>query len=91
MSTTRSGVMVSAQIAKMGAITGLQDKDFSLPDGSFFNIKNDGIRPVTLQVQLQGMPKGETIETTFDVGWNPEIVKVVKQTSIVNLNLKWGY
>jgi hypothetical protein len=81
--------MVSAQIGKMGVIDGLQESDFSLPDGQCFNVKNDGTQAVLLEVQLSGMD--ETIETKFEVGWNPEIVKVVKQTSLSGINLKWGY
>lgn len=30
---TRSGEMVSPQVAKLGNIEGLQDSNFSLPDG----------------------------------------------------------
>ena len=91
MSITRSGEMISAQIGKMGAIVGLQESDFSLPDGQCFNVKNDSTQPIALQVQLAGMPDGEFIETIFEVGWNPEIVKEVKQTSLSNINLKYGY
>jgi hypothetical protein len=83
--------MVSAQIGKMGVIDNLQENDFSLPDGQCFNIKNDGMQPVTLEIQLAGMNEGEFVETTLEVGWNPEIVKVVKQTSLPGNNLKWGY
>lgn len=35
---TRSGEMVSAQIGKMGVITGLDSGDFTLPNGQVFNI-----------------------------------------------------
>lgn len=83
--------MVSAQIGKMGVIDELQNKDFLLPDGQCFNVKNDGIQPVALQVQLSGMDDGEFVETKFEVGWNPEIIKAVKQTSLSSINLKWGY
>lgn len=83
--------MVSAQIGKMGVIDELQNKDFLLPDGQCFNVKNDGIQPVTLQVQLSGMDEGEFVETKFEVGWNPEIIKAVKQTSLSSINFKWGY
>ena len=88
---TRSGDMVSAQIGKMGIITDLQESNFSLPDGQCFNLKNDGTQPVTLQVQLSGMDDGTFIETKFETGWNPEIIKAVKQTSLSSINLKWGY
>ena len=83
--------MVSAQIGKMGVIDGLQENNFSLPDGQCFNVKNDGTQAVSLQVQLPGMESDEFVETKFEVGWNPEIVKVVKQTSLSSINLKWGY
>lgn len=88
---TRSGDKVSAQIGKMGTITDLQNSNFSLSDGQCFNVKNDGITPVMLQVQLAGMENGSFVETRFDLGWNPEIVKAVKQTSLSSINLKWGY
>jgi len=91
MSTTRSGEMVSAQIGRMGVIDGLQSGDFVLLDGQCFNIKNDGTQAVSLQVQLAGMADGEFVETKLEVGWNPEIIKVVKQTSLSSINLKWGY
>lgn len=91
MSVTRAGEQASPQIAKMGAITGLQDDSFSLPDGQCFNLKNDGTSAVELSVQLAGMQDGDFITTWFYVGWNPEIIKVVKQTSLSGINLKWGY
>lgn len=91
MGTTRSGEGVSAQIGKMGTITWLANGDFSLADGKCFNIKNDGNSAVMLEVQLAGMSENETVTTLFEVGWNPEIVKAVKQTSLSSLNLKWGY
>lgn len=91
MNKTRSGEMVSAQIGKMGAIGNLTNANFALADGQCFNVKNDGLQPVKLEIQLAGMYDGEFVETTFEVGWNPEIVKTVKQTSLSNINLKWGY
>lgn len=90
MDTTRSGEHVSAQIGKMGVVA-LTDSGFSLPDGQCFNIKNDGNAPVMLSVQLAGMSDGDFIETQFDCGWNPEIVKKIMPTSLVNTNLKWGF
>ena len=62
--------------------------DVPLP---YLDIKNDGISPVELEVQLAGMPDGTTIKTKFDCGWNPEIVKVIKATSLSSINLKFGY
>lgn len=88
---TRSGESVSAQIGKMGMIADLANADFQLADGQPFNIKNDGVQPVKLAVQLAGMDDGDFIETTFEVGWNPEIVKTIKTTSLSGLNLKWGF
>jgi len=88
---TRSGDMVSAQIGKMGSISNLNNANFSLSDGQPFNIKNDGTQYVELQVRLNGMAEGEFVTTKFEVGWNPEIVKEVKQTSLSSLNLKYGY
>lgn len=89
MGVTRSGEGVSAQIGKMGAITGLQDGNFQLEDGQCFNIKNDGISAVELEIQLAG--NEDFIKTRIEPGWNPEIIKAVKQTSLSSLNLKWGY
>lgn len=91
MNETRSGEHVSAQIGKMGVIGDLSNGNFALADGLCFNIKNDGTQPVKLSVQLAGMEDGDFIETQFDCGWNPEIVKTVKQTSLSGTNLKWGY
>lgn len=88
MDKTRAGEQVSAQIGKMGVVA-LTDSGFSLPDGQCFNIKNDGIAPVTLSVRLAGM--SDFIETQFDCGWNPEIVREIAPTSLANINLKWGY
>ena len=90
MNETRSGEHVSAQIGKMGSMAHLTKTNFSLPDGQSFNIKNDGTQPVLLSVQLAGSD-GDFIETQFECGWNPEIVKTVKQTSLSGINLKWGY
>jgi hypothetical protein len=91
MNTTRSGEQVSAQIGKMGVIDNLQVTDFTLPDGQCFNVKNDGTEAVLLEVRLSGMSEDETIETKFETGWNPEIVKAVKQTDLTDLQLRWGY
>lgn len=89
MTNTRSGEQVSAQIGRMGEIINLAQQNFSLNDGQVFNIKNDGVS-LTLEVRLAGMKEDEFISTTFQPGWNPEIVKEVKKTSDYT-NLKWGY
>lgn len=88
---TRSGESVSAQIGRMGTIEDLANADFQLVDGQPFNVKNDGDNPVILAVQLAGMNDGDFVETTFEVGWNPEIVKTIKATSLSGINLKWGF
>lgn len=87
---TRGGESVPAQIGKMGVID-LANGNFSLSDGQPFNIKNDSTSPVKLSVQLAGMDDGDFIETNFESGWNPEILKVIKATSLSGINLKWGY
>ncbi len=83
--------MVSAQVGFMGVVPDITSQDFSLADGQPFNIKNDASTPVVLEVQLAGMPDGTTVSTKFDTGWNPEIVKKIKATSLSSLNLKFGY
>jgi hypothetical protein len=89
MSTTRSGDMASPQIGKIGTVSGLNDANFSIP-GTPFNLKNDGETAVILAVNLWSMPKGEFVSTRFETGWNPEIIREIQQTSLSNLNLKWG-
>lgn len=89
MSRTRSGEMVSAQIGKIGAVTGLDSGNFSVK-GTPFNIKNDGLTGVFLEVNLYGMKPGVFVRTRFDIGWNPEIVREIKQTSTEAV-LLWGY
>lgn len=91
MAETRSGEQTSQQIGVMGVIESLQNGSFSLPDGACFNIKNDGASTIELSVQLVGMKDGDFITTRFEQGWNPEIVRVVKQSPLAGLDLKWGY
>lgn len=93
MADTRSGEMVSPQIAKMGTITDLTTENFKLPDGNCFQVKNDGFAPVTLQVKLAAMSDDDDfITTVFQIGWNPEIVREIKaDVSINNVSLLWGY
>ena len=81
--------MVSAQIGRMGVID--LANDFGLLYGQVFNVKNDGDEAVVLEVQLSGMAEGSFVETVFETGWNPEIVKMVKAKNVSGLNLKWGY
>ncbi len=89
MCKTRGGEAVSAQIGKIGVVTGLANGNFKL-EGIPFNIKNDGQTAVELEVNLWGMDAGEFVKTRFEVGWNPEIIREIKQTSI-NATLVWGY
>lgn len=85
---TRSCVGTSLQIANMGVIPNLEN-DFSI--GRFFNIKNDGDEPVILEVNLADMKKDEFVETKFEPGWNPEIVRIIKQNNTPGLDLKYGF
>ncbi len=87
--TTRSGEMPSAQIGVMGEISGLDAGNFKNEVG--FNLKNDGEAAVILEVNLWGMEPGTFVQTRFDTGWNPEIIREIKQTAQAGLNLKFGY
>ena len=83
----RNGDMVSAQVSVAGMV--------SFEGGNFkkdqpFCVKNDGEVAVELEVNLWGMPEGEFIKTRFEVGWNPEIVREIKATSVTS-PLIWGY
>ncbi|MBR1525780.1 MAG: hypothetical protein IJ640_03870 [Prevotella sp.] len=89
MDTTRMGAAVSAQVSRMGEIVGLDKGNFSV-EGVPFNVKNDGDQPVELEVNLWDMQPGTYITTRFAEGWNPEIVREIKQTSQTALSLKWG-
>lgn len=89
MGTTRGGETVSAQIGRIGPIEGLSTGNFKMEDTPF-NIKNDGETAVVLEVNLWGMEPGKFVATRFETGWNPEIVREIKQTSI-NATLVWGY
>ena len=90
MNTTRMGAAVSAQISKMGVIANIDTENFRV-DGVPFNIKNDGEDPVTLEVNLWDMEPGTYIKTVFGTGWNPEIVREIKQNNVLTApNLKWG-
>lgn len=89
---TRTGEETSLQISRMGVLD-ISTADFSLDDKSDggFLIKNDGTSPVFLKVRLLGMKDTDDyIETRFEVGWNPEIVKSVKKNTSVSTNLKYG-
>ena len=91
MSTTRGGEVVSAQIGNMGVIDNLQNENFSLPTGQSFNLKNDSDQAIDLEIQLVGMEDGNFVQTTICVGWNAEIIKTIKKSSLSVTNLKWGY
>lgn len=68
---TRSGEMVSPQVAKLGNIEGLQDSNFSLPDGQAFLLKNEGNEDVYLEVTPAGMDDGTFIENKALSGLEP--------------------
>ena len=87
---TRSEVVASLQVAKMGEID-LKKGNFTLGNGKAFQLKNDGTTPVELEVRLYEMEEGQFVKTKFDCGWNPEIIGEIKQSVLSNLNLKWGY
>lgn len=85
--TNRNGDVVSAQVSVIGAI--------DITSGNFskdtpFCVKNDGETAVTLEVNLWGMEPGVFVSTRFEVGWNPEIVREIKQSS-TTAPLIWGY
>jgi hypothetical protein len=88
---SRSGEMVSPQVAKMGTIS-IASGNFKLENGQSFLIKNDGDSPVFLNVKLAAMDDNDDYVTTrIDCGWNPELIKEVAQDASLNVNLKWGY
>lgn len=89
MEETRIGSNVSAQIGRMGEIE-FTDGKFRLPNNIPFNIKNDGEDSVKLEVILDKMAEGEFVETSFAPGWNPEIVRVVREPE-GDVDLKYGY
>lgn len=86
--TQRLNAPVSVQIARMGEIVFTNGR-FSLPDNTPFNIKNDSEDPVSVEVRLGMMSSGDTVTTTFEPGWNPEIVLEVIEPSD-SVDLKWG-
>lgn len=62
---TRSGEMVSPQVAKLGNIEGLQDSNFSLPDGQAFLLKNEGNEDVYLEVTPPEWTTGPSLKQGF--------------------------
>lgn len=86
---TRSEAVTSLQVAVMGDIN-LAKGNFSI-EGKAFQLKNDGSTQVELEVRLLGMEPGNFVKTKFDCGWNPEIIAEIKQSSLSNMSLKWGY
>ena len=89
---TRSGEMVSAQVARFGDIdiSALQNDNFKLADGNAFLIKNEGSDKVTLEVIPAASKEDVFVACVFDVGWNPELVREIKSTSLSNVVLKFG-
>lgn len=84
---------MSAQISRMGVIGGLDSGNFALENGTIpFNVKNDGEEAAALEVSLWDMKPGEYVKTIFEVGWNCEIVREIRQNAdAADFNLKWGY
>lgn len=78
----RNGQMVSAQVSMFGPIPDLTESNLKLDEGS---------AAVKLEVIPAGAKDDNFVEITFDVGWNPEIVKEIKASSLAMLNLKFGY
>jgi len=89
MDKTRSGEYISAQVADFGPID-VSEGNFSLSGGQKFQIKNEGTEAVTLEVIPASAATDTFIATVFDPGWNPEIVRAVKENA-ATLSLKWGY
>lgn len=86
----RHGESVSPQISRIGVLDPSAGFRLKESDGGFL-IKNDGVTGVFLKVRLLGMGDTEDpIETRFEPGWNPELVKYVEATS-ESYNLKYGY
>ena len=90
MEKTRSGEYVSSQVADFAAMD-LSSVDFSLAGGQKFQVKNEGTDAVTLDVIPASAVANTSISTKFDPGWNPAIVRQVKQNAASGLALKWGY
>jgi len=88
----RNGDFISLQPSFMGLITDLDSANFSPTDKAAFLVKNDGTEAVTLEVKLFGMSDSDDfVETKFQPGWNPEIIKEVKLNATAGLDLKYGY
>lgn len=80
---TKSNQVASIQIAYMAAVP---ETPFAVESG--FLIKNDSDEPVELEVSLLNMAPNEFVTTSFEPGWNPEIVRAIKSGDVSNI--KWG-
>ena len=69
----------------------LENVDMSVgyKGGMPVNVKNNGTESVLLSVHMASAPSGEFIQTTFFVGWNPEIVDAIEANSAIN-NIQIG-
>lgn len=85
----RNGDQISAQISVAGEVT-FGDKGSFRKDAPFC-LKNDGEAAIFLQVNLWGMEPGQYVNTRFETGWNPEIIREVVQPTVANSRLLWGY
>ncbi len=66
MTMTRSGEKCSLQIGTMGQIENLGISNFKLEDGNSFQIKNDGLEVIELDVGLPGCLKANL--------WQPVLI-----------------
>ena len=87
---SRNGTQDALQVSMFGAVTGLDTADFSLPGNQQFQIKNEGTAAVTLEVIPADAETETFVSTSFDPGWNVEIVRKIK-TNTTSMTLKWGY
>lgn len=84
---TASGLVTTLQVGKARPITDLDSGNFQLPDGEPFLIKNDAAEAVELEVKYA--MDDDFIATTFQPGWNEDVVREVKTTQ-TSVRLLWG-
>lgn len=87
---TRTGEVASIQVSKIKPISNLNAADFELESKDGFLIKNESFTTIRLDVIPLKNDTDEWISTTFDHGWNSDLVRKVRQTAAV-VDLKWGY
>lgn len=87
----RHGDMVSAQVSVMGEVNFTGQSSTFLKEDAPFCLKNDGEAAVFLDVNLWGMPPGQYVNTRFEPGWNPEIIREIRRPTVSGTRLLWGY